>query len=364
MQVPEYIKSLKPYQPGKPIEETQREYGLEHVCKLASNESPVGVSPQVVAALEKGIHELHRYPDASFYNLKKSFSDYYSIDSQFLTFGNGSNELIDLLIRVYAIENPKILTSRSAFIAYKICAQAAGAQTIESPLDENLRMDLDQIYADYQKHKPSLIFLPNPNNPTGTYLSSEKITSFLDKMSSESDVKIVIDEAYNEYVRAEDYGNSIDYFKKYKNVLVIRTFSKIFGLAGLRLGALVADEETVDFVNRIRNPFNVNSLAQVAAIAVMQDKAYLDSARRLNGEGLDYFYKQLGELGIPFWESQANFVLFDCGQPAGEVYEALLKKGVILRPVAGYGLPNALRMSVGLPEENELAIAAIRQVLE
>ncbi|MEZ4871537.1 MAG: histidinol-phosphate transaminase [Bdellovibrionales bacterium] len=248
-------------------------------------------------------------------------------------------------------------------MAYKICAQATGVYTIESSLKADLSIDLKQMYSLYKIEKPRLIFLPNPNNPTGTYVGENELVEFLEKMRSETEVKIVIDEAYNEYVRADDYANSMDLFAQYQNVVVMRTFSKIFGLAGLRVGTLIADENTIDYVNRVRNPFNVNSLAQEAAIAILGDTEYVKKAQQVNWQGLDFFYEKLGEMGVEYIPSQTNFVLFDCQQPAQPIFEKLLQLGVIVRPVAGYGLPNHLRMSVGLMPENEAAIEALKRVL-
>ena len=363
MQVTDAIENLKPYQPGKPIEETQREYGLSEVVKLASNESPLGPSPKVIEALQKAIYEIHRYPDASFYRLTQAYSSYYKVPTESLTFGNGSNELIDLLIRTYCRPGDKILTSKYAFIAYKLCAQAFSVTTLEAEVGEDLVIQLDEVFKEYLEHKPKLIFLPNPNNPTGTYLGRTQIDAFLEKMKSEKGVKIVFDEAYNEYVRADDYADSLHWVEAYENVLSLRTMSKIFGLAGLRVGALIGDAKTVSYINRVRTPFNVSVLAQEAAVAVLDDKEYIKKSQQFNWQGLDYFYAEFEKMGLRYWPSQTNFVLFDSGQDGAQVYEKMIRQGVIIRPLKGYGLENALRISVGLPSENEKAVEALRKAL-
>ena len=365
MKTSKEIESLIPYKPGKPIEETKREFDLEIVYKLASNENPLEPSAKVRDAIISGINEINRYPDASCYELKKRFSEKFNISEEEMVFGNGSNELIDLLIRVYCRPGDKILTSKSAFIAYKICAQAASVETVEVDLNENLKFNLDEfaqrIHTD---DKIKLVFIPNPNNPTGTYLSTTEIESFLEKIKDKKDILIVFDEAYLEFVRAEDYPNALELYDKYSNVCVLRTFSKVYGLAGLRIGLMVAAPEISDYVNRIRNPFNVNSLAQVALLAAIDDNDSLKKSQKVVWEGLDDFYKVFDENNIKYWPSQGNFVLFETGKDAEKVFVELLKMGIITRPIKGYGLPTQLRLSVGSPEENQAAIKGIVEVLK
>lgn len=366
MKISEEILKLVPYKPGKPIAETKREYGLQRVVKLASNENPLGVSPKVAAALRTAITDLHRYPDAACFELKQKFSQKYQMPMEQISFGNGSNEIIDLLIRLFCLPGDKILTAESAFIAYKICAQVSRVETVEVPLDGSMRFDLSALLQRLRTEdsRPKLVFLPNPNNPTGTYVGDGELRDFLHATQEMKDVMVVYDEAYCEYVRAADYPNGLDLLRDFDHVIVIRTLSKDFGIAGLRLGVLFASTWVVDLYDRIRNPFNVNSLAQVAAAAALDDEDYTRKSREIVWAGLDYFYKELSQLGLQSWPSQANFVLFDTGRDAAKMDEALLREGVIMRPVKGYGLPTHLRLSVGLPEENEFAIQALKRALQ
>ncbi len=366
MKVSKNILDLVPYRPGKPIEEAKREYGLDRAYKLASNENPLGVSPRVVKALESSLDKIHLYPDASCYELTHKMAEHYGMETEWLCFGNGSNELIDLLIRIYCEPGDRILTSQAAFIAYRICAQAARVETEETSLKEDLSIDIQAIVNNYKeaKKKPKIIFLPNPNNPTGTCVGRREVEMLLNELGNQENLLIVFDEAYNEFVRMKDYSDTLKYVRKYNNVIVLRTMSKVYGLAGLRVGSLIARPEVIDLVNRVRNPFNVNYLAQVSAVAALGDKDFLQRSKELVWSGLDYFYKELKLLGLPYVESQANFVLFDTLQNAEKVAEKLFQKGILLRPVGVYGFPRHLRMSVGLPEENKAAMTELRAVLK
>lgn len=364
MYVSKEILNLVPYSPGKPVEETQREYGLEQVYKLASNENPLGVGAKVKEALMRAINDVNRYPDASFYEMKSILAKYYAVKEDRLTFGNGSNELIDLLIRIYCEPGDSILTSEHAFIAYKLCAQGARVATKEVPMGKDLRFNLEEISKQIEEsNKVRLVFIANPNNPTGTYVTESEIEQLLAQHKDNENILFILDEAYNEFVREKDYPDSLKLIKKYNNLVVMRTLSKVYGLAGLRVGALIAPPEVIDLVNRVRNPFNVNSLAQVAAIAAVSDQDYLKASQKVIWEGLDFFMEEFSKMGVKYWPSQANFILFDCGRPGAEVFQELLKKGVIMRPVTGYGLPHCLRLSVGVPEENQRAIKALAEVL-
>ena len=366
MKVSQEILNLIPYQPGKPIEETQREYGLSKVYKLASNENPLGPSPMAQAAMTQSIKDLHRYPDGSSFQLKKVIAEKYAVAPEKVTFGNGSNELIDLLVRVFAEPGERILTSVSAFIAYELCAQAARVQIEKISLNAEMGYDIPAFIerlTSREKQMPRMIFIANPNNPTGSYINTEELTSLLEATKDIQDFLVVLDEAYNEFVRAEDYPNSIEMQKKYPHLVVLRTLSKVYGIAGLRIGWMLAEPELIDLVNRVRNPFNVNSLAQVGAAAALKDVDFLQRSQQVNWQGLDYFYKELERLQLKYWPSQGNFVLFDTGHDSSAVYERLLQKGVIMRPVKGYGLMTHLRLSVGLPEENQMAMSALEEVL-
>lgn len=366
MKVSPEIVSLIPYKPGKPISETQREYGLTKVIKLASNENPLGPSPKAVAAIQNLLKQQHRYPDPTAYELSQVVSKKWNFPTAQIGFGNGSDELIDILVRIYCEPGDGVLTSESAFSAYEISAQANRAKIHRVPMKAGYKFDLTALGDYYFAHPEAnikLIFIANPNNPTGTYVPRDEVAAFLERLGNRDDVLIVFDEAYNEFVRAKDYGNADEFLRKYNNVIALRTFSKIYGLAGLRLGAMVAPTEVIEIFNRVRKPFNVNDLAQVAAVAALQDQEFIAASQQTVWKGLDYFYEKLEKLNLPFIESQGNFVMFDTLRDAGVVNEALLRKGIIMRPVKNYGFPNHLRLSVGIEEENVAAMVALEESL-
>jgi histidinol-phosphate aminotransferase len=296
--------------------------------------------------------------------MRKAISNYYQVPENHLIFGNGSDEIVDILVQVYCDPaKDSILTSQGAFSAYQISAQSVRVRAQTVPLLEDLRFDLKAMREKIEKDDSiRFVFLPNPNNPTGTYFTRDEFEAVM-AVAAKKDLFVVLDEAYVEFVRAKDYPHGREFQKRFPNILLLRTMSKVFGLAGLRAGILLAAPEVCDMVNRVRKPFNINSLAQVAVVAALQDQDYIGENRRLTWEGLDFYYAELDKMGLKYWHSQANFVLFDCDQDAGEVYQRLLREGVILRPVKGYGFPTCLRMSVGLPEENRAAIAALKKVL-
>jgi len=367
MRVSPQISTLVAYKAGKPIAETQREYGVSKVIKLASNENPLGTSPKVIEALKKAASEVHRYPDPSCFELIDVIHKKWSLPKNRIAIGNGSNEIIDLLIRIFCEPTEKILTTQSAFVAYQICAQAARVETIFAPMKSGFQTDL-KAFSDILKKdttkKIRLIFLPNPNNPTGTYIKDQEVQEFLKEFGNDPERLIIFDEAYTEYVRAKDYASALKYFNQYQNVVCIRTLSKAYGLAGLRIGVLIAPEFVIDFFNRVRNPFNVNEFAQVAAIHALQDDDFISKSVENNHRGLDFFYENFRQMKVTYIESQANFVMFDTERDIQLVNELLLRRGVILRPVGNYGFPTHLRLSVGLPEENQVAILALKEVLK
>jgi len=362
------ILSLVPYKTGKPISEAQREYGLKSVVKLASNENPLGPSPKAIEAVEKALKNQNLYPDPSCYELVHLISQKWSISSKKVAIGNGSNEIIDLLIRIFCEPGEAILTSKAAFVAYQVCAQAARVQRFFTPLKLDFTLDLEAmaqfLVESPDKGRVRIVFIPNPNNPTGSYVGREAVRQFLEKVKDLPDLLIVFDEAYNEFVRAKDYSSAQDFMTQFPNVLVIRTFSKAYGLAGFRLGVLLAPDFVVDLFNRVRNPFNVNDLAQVAARAALSDDDFLKRTQEVTWLGLDQIYQGLNDLGLKYVPSQGNFVLFDTQRDVVQVNEALLKRGVILRPVMNYGFQTHMRMSVGTHEENQKALQALLEVLK
>jgi len=363
--VPEYIRSLAPYVPGKPIEETQREFNLRRVVKLASNENPLGPSPKAVLAVKKILTELHRYPDGSAFALKQRLATYLKVVPSSLIIGNGSNEIIDFLIRTYCLPGNAVVTSQGAFIAYKLCAQIQGVRTLEAPLTEDLRFDLDAILELVRKDESvRMVFIANPNNPTGTYVNESEMESFLKAISKvrNGSVLVVLDYAYWEYVTEADLPDPMKLMEKFANqvnVVVLRTFSKIYGLAGFRVGYGVGSPEVISHLEKVRQPFNVNTLGLLAAEAALDDKAFVAKSRKVNQQGLIFWKKELQEMDVPFWSSQGNFLLADVQKglrmTGSDVYQACLRKGAIFRPIANYGILGALRISIGTPEENRIA---------
>lgn len=368
MKVSPEIQNLIPYKPGKPISETQREYGISKVYKLASNENPLGPSTKALRAVEAALRNQHLYPDPSAYEFLETLSKIWKVPKNRLAIGNGSDELIDLLTRIYCEPHDGVLTSHAAFNAYQVSAGANRAWLYTTPMASEFRFDLDAIAQFFHTHRESkkirLIFVANPNNPTGSYATKAEMEKFFASVGNREDVLIVFDEAYNEFVRATDYVSAQDYINKVSNLIVLRTFSKAYGLAGFRIGAMVAPVEVIEVFNRVRKPFNVNDLAQVAANAAVQDPEFLEASRQIVWKGLDYFYKSLEKLGLPYIQSQGNFVMFDTLRDASLMNEALLKRGIIMRPLLNYGFKTHLRLSVGLEEENHAAIQALEEVLK
>ena len=370
LNAPEYIRNLAPYIPGKPIEETQREFKIKHVVKLASNENPLGPSPKALKLLRKKILDLHRYPDASAFHLKQALSDTLALPTNQIIIGNGSNEIIDMLIRAYCVPGDSIVTSKAAFLAYRICAQIQGVATLETALDADLRCDLsDMAKVIRTNERVKMVFIANPNNPTGTYNTTSEMRHFLKEMAKIRDgsVLIVLDYAYWEYVTAKDLPDPMVLRKDYPNLMILRTFSKIHGLAGLRVGYGIAPREIIGTVEKIRQPFNLNSPALAGAVESLKDHAHQRRSKKVNEAGMKLWTRALDRMGIPYWPSQGNFILIDCskglGKRGGDVYENCLRRGVIFRPVSNYGLMHALRISIGTKAENEIAIRALAEEL-
>ncbi len=366
LQVPQYIRDLVPYVPGKPIEETQREFQIKRVIKLASNESPRGASPLAKKAIVAHLKQVHRYPDGSGFLMKKAISEHLGVSPQSLILGNGSNEIIDFLVRTFCLAGDMIAVPRASFIAYKICAQIHGVETLETAVDKNFQVDIQDLVQQVKKNeRVRLVFLANPNNPTGTYLPEAQLKSLLQQIQAirNGSVLVVLDYAYWEYVTASDLSEPLEIVRKFSNVMVLRTFSKIYGLAGIRAGYAVAPAEIVAHLEKVRQPFNLNSLALAGATAALADVEFVRKSQKLNRRGMVLWEKALSEMGIPFWKSQGNFILVDVfrglGMSGMDVYQACLRKGVIFRPLLNYGLPKVLRISLGTTEENHFAIKVL-----
>ncbi|HET7826835.1 MAG TPA: histidinol-phosphate transaminase [Anaeromyxobacter sp.] len=359
--VPPYVASLTPYIPGKPIEEVEREYGVANVAKLASNENALGPSPKALAAAREAAASVNLYPDGSAYYLRNALAAHFRVDAKEVFVGNGSNELIELLVRTFVLEGEEVLTSGQSFIAYKLAAQAHGRTLVEAPMKARFHYDLDALRK-LLSRRTKVIFLANPDNPTGTWFTEAELLPFLDAVPK--DTLVVLDEAYVEFVDAPGYQDSLTLRKKYANLVVLRTYSKIYGLAGLRLGYGLARPEVVEYLDRVRAPFNVNHVAQAAGVAALSDLEHVERSRALVREERPFLAAGLAALGATVVPSQGNFVLADFpGRPGKDVFEALLREGVVVRPMGGYGFPTAQRVTVGTRPENEKCLAALRKVL-
>ncbi len=356
------VQKLSPYVPGKPVEELAREFGLraEDIVKLASNENPLGPSPLAVEAIKASLPELTRYPDGNGFALKQALSRVFSLQPEQLTLGNGSNDILELVTRAFVSPEHEVVFSEHAFAVYPIVTQAVGAKAVVVPA-RDWGHDLEAMAAAITP-ATRLVFIANPNNPTGTWLGKPELEAFLAKVPER--VIVVLDEAYTEYVEDADFPRGFDYLTQYPNLLVSRTFSKAYGLAALRVGYAASHPRVADALNRVRQPFNVNSLALAAALASLGDQAYLEASRAINREGMLQLEHGFRELGLSWIPSRGNFVAVDLGCEAAPVFQALLREGVIVRPVANYGMPNHLRVTVGLGMENQRFLEALTKVLD
>ena len=363
-----HIHAIAPYVGGRPISEVAREYGLDEskIVKLASNENPLGMPKSAQDAMLAAAGDLGRYPDSNGFELKKVLSARLDVPADWITLGNGSNDILELAARAVAQLGDDIIFSRHAFAVYPLASQAVGARAIEVAPTASYGHDLPAMLKAVQSSgdKAKLVFVANPNNPTGSYLQPAEIESFLQAVPA--NVVVVLDEAYNEYLALEQRYDAIAWVKRFPNMILSRSFSKAYGLAGLRIGYGVAQPALTDLLNRIRQPFNVNSLAQAAAIAAFQDSAFLQQGYEVNRAGYLQLTQAFTEMGLTYLPSAGNFVLVKVGEDdeAGvRVNLALLKRGIIVRPVGNYGLPKWLRISIGLPEENAAFINAFREIL-
>ncbi|NIT37011.1 MAG: histidinol-phosphate transaminase [candidate division Zixibacteria bacterium] len=353
------INRVHPYQPGKPVAEVQRELGLKNVIKLASNENSLGPSPKALEAMREALGEVYRYPEASGYYLVNALAQKFALAFDQIILGNGANDLVELVVKTFAGPGDNVVSAHPSFIMYKIAAMMMDAEFRATPL-RNYKFDLPAM-ADAVDERTKVVLIANPNNPTGTIVTRAEVDAFLERMPDT--VLVVLDEAYYDFVTAKDYPGGLDYVKAGRPVMAMRSFSKNYGLAGLRLGWGAADAELVAAMHRIRQPFNANRLAQVAGVAALADDEHLARSREMVAAGREQFYRGLDKLGVKYVPSEANFVLVDLEREARPVFEALMKLGVVVRPMAGWGLPNALRVSVGKAEENDAFLRALAKVL-
>jgi histidinol-phosphate aminotransferase len=353
-----HILGLEPYQPGKPVEELERELGIEGAIKLASNESAIGPSPKAIAAVREALDGVHRYPDGSSFALRQRLSAHLDVEPDQLVFGSGADEILELLAKILLAPGDEAIFAWPSFAMYPIVVQGMGAESIRVPLDGNLAHDLPAMAAAVNE-RTRLVFVCNPNNPTGTSVGAEEFDRFVESLPDT--VVLAIDEAYREFVRRPDFPDSLAWLRRRPGTIVLRTFSKIFGLAGLRIGYGVADPELAGFLERARHPFNVNRLAEVAAVGGLEDDEHAERARAVNSEGVEYLTAELESLGIAVWPTDANFLLAQVGS---DIAGRLLHEGIIVRPLGGFGMPDHIRVTIGLPEENECLIKALRKLRE
>ena len=357
---PGNVRAIAPYVPGKPIGETARELGLAEsdILKMASNENPLGSSPKALAAIRGALDQLHYYPDGSGFELKAVLSEKFGVAPANIVLGNGSNDVLELAARAFLRPGDSAAYSRHAFMVYPLAIQAIGAEHIEVPT-RGYDTDLDALAAAV-RGDTRMVFVANPNNPTGTFNPWDEVERFVAKIPA--DVLVVLDEAYGEYLPDDLVSPAPRWLARFPNIIVSRTLSKAFGLAGLRVGYGLADPRVAEVMNRVRQPFNVNHLAMVAACAALGDHEFIEKSRRVNADGLAQLERGFRRLGLEYIPSRANFITVRVG-PAQAVYASMLAEGVIVRPIAGYGMPEHLRVTVGLPEQNERFLAALERAL-
>lgn len=358
-QIQPQILGIHPYVPGKPVSDLQRELGLTRISKLASNENPLGASPSVIAAITTELSEIARYPDGGAYILKDALSKFLNLPMSQITVGNGSNEMLELVARVFAGPGDEIVYSQYGFAVYPLCAQIVGATGVEVPAKlygHDLTAMLEAI-----TERTKVVFIANPNNPTGTVFGKDEWETFISQVPKQ--VVVVLDEAYLEYCDYADYPKGSDYLSSYPNLLVSRTFSKAYGLAALRVGYMVGCAEIIQYINQVREPFNVNHYAQVGAAAAIQDQDFVQKSVALNKAGMNQILDALNRFKLEYIPSSGNFIAVHFGEKASVINQKLLQSGVIIRPLGGYGMPETLRVSIGSEAENQHFIDALGVIL-
>jgi len=354
-----FIPAIMPYPPGKPIEEVEREYGLTSVIKLASNENPLGPSPKAVRAMREAAEEMHIYPDGNGYYLKEALAKQFGIGADHIILANGSDEITDMIAIAYINEGDNIVVARHDFISYALAGMMAGAEVKAVPLSK-WRTDLTAM-AKAINSRTRLVCIANPMNPVGSMTTRREFEAFMKQVPA--GVMVLLDQAYAEYVTDRRYFDGTQFLRRYPNLVVTRTFSKAYGLAGLRIGYGFAHPEIIKNFDRVRPPFNVNRMAQIAAIAALKDSAFLARSAKSNDQGRKTLEKAFDEMGLAYVPSFTNFVLVDVARDGAQVTESLLRQGVIVRPMGGYSLPTHIRVTIGSPAENRRFLAALRRAL-
>jgi len=356
--LPKYLHELKPYTAGKTPNEVQKQYGIARFIKLASNENPLGPSPKAMMAIKNTLKNIHCYPDSKVTDLRHKIATIYQIMPEQIVIGNGSDEIMGLVGQALLLPGEEVIIPYPSFSIYEKVATLAQATLVKVPL-RNLAIDLKAIKKKITK-KTKLIFLTNPHNPTGSFLEANAIHKFLESIPSS--ILVVLDEAYVDFVSPKKRFESVNYLKRFPNLILLRTFSKAYGLAGLRVGYGLMSVELAGFLEAVRYPFNVNSLAQVAALAALEDKEFLERTYKTVWEGRNFLFESLTDMGVKVYPSEANFLLIYVGKKANEIYKALLKRGIIIRPLDSYDMPEYFRISIGKPEENQLFIEIFKEL--
>ncbi len=357
--VREAILDIQPYVPGKPIEEVKRELGLEKVIKLASNENPLGPAPEVIAAMQEAVKEVNIYPDGYAFKLRQRLSEELGVAEEQLIFGNGSDELLAMLAQAFLTADDEVIMGGTTFSEYRFAGNLMGATITQVPLAD-YRHDLPAM-AESISEATKMVFVCNPNNPTGTIVTEEEVSQFLEQVPE--DVLVVFDEAYYEYVTSDQYPETISYLDDYENVIILRTFSKAYGLAGLRIGYGIASPQIIDYLGRVKQPFNVDAVAQKAALAALEAKEHLTKTLAYNNQGKEYFYQQFEEWGLEYLPTESNFIMVDVARNNEEVFAEMMEQGIIIRSLDSFGYESKIRVTVGLPEENQACIQALKRVL-
>jgi histidinol-phosphate aminotransferase len=355
----EHILGIAPYEPGKPIEELEREFGIADAIKLASNENPLPPSDRVMQAMQAALTHINRYPDGSGYYLRQAIARHLGFTSDHIVLGNGSNDLIELVVRAFLRAGEEAVIPHPSFVVYPMIVQAVGGIRVVVTLKDQ-RLDLEAM-ARAITPMTKMVFIANPNNPTATIVTADEVEHFMARVPDK--VIVVFDEAYIEFAQGPDFPDSLAYLRQGRKVVSLRTFSKSASLAGLRVGYGVADPDCVSLLNRIRQPFNVNAVAQAAALAALDDDSHVVECRRMIEAGRAYLTQEFTAMKLKYAPSRANFILLDVGRSAGEVFQWLLKEGVIVRPMTSFGMESALRVTIGTPEENRRFVKALKKVL-
>ena len=352
------IDTIQPYQGGKPIEEVQRELGITDIIKLASNENPLGPSPLAVQAIAESATQVHLYPDGNAYYLKRDLAQHLGISPESLILGNGSNDVLQLVAEAYLAPDDEVIYAAGAFVVYSLVTKLCSATAVVVPMVNDTH-DLSAMAAAITD-KTKVIFIANPNNPTGTMVTAEETAAFMEQVPG--DVLVVFDEAYYEYVARSDYPQTLPYVLAGRNFIITRTFSKIYGLAGLRIGYGIAPPRLVETLNRVRQPFNCSLVGQAAARAALKDTDHVTKSQRSNTAGKAFLYKAFDDMGLRYIKTEGNFIMLHVPQSGADIADALLKQGVIVRPMVGYGYPNSVRVTIGTQQENERLIKALKVV--